>query len=81
MSKLIQEHQKTLELIGKQLKVMRLSQGKSSYRDYSEKMGIHENTYYFLERGIRDYTISSLLEVLSQYPDVKLSMFFSDAGL
>lgn len=81
MSKLIQEHQKTLEEIGKQLRMMRLSQGKSNYRDYSEKMAIHENTYYYLEKGSRDYTITSLLEVISHYPDLKLSQFFSDAGL
>lgn len=81
MSKLSLKHLETLEIIGKQLKQMRLYQGHSNYREYAKILGIHENTYYFLERGSRDYTISSLLEVLSHYPDLKLSQFLEEVGL
>ena len=74
--------QEVMDKIGKQVRLLRESNTQRSYSDFAKNViQMNKNTYFNIEQGKRDYTISHLLRILNQYPDMKISQFFQEAGL
>ncbi len=71
-----------LEKVGNQVKHLRKTKVKQHYKDFANnKLPMGQNTYLRIEKGNGDYHISNLIQVVLNYPDLKLSKFFKDAGL
>ena len=71
-----------LEKIGTQVRTMRKESSSLDYKKYAkDELPIGSATYWRIEKGSGDYHISKLLHVLLNYPDLKLSDFFKEAGL
>lgn len=71
-----------LKKIGAQVRKERKESSDLDYKKYAkEELPIGIATYWRIEKGSGDYHISNLLQVILNYPNKKLSVFFKDAGL
>ena len=74
--------QEILKAIGDCMRDLRKVNSPLDYKSFArDEVNIGMNTYLRMEKGNGDYNISSLLKVISYYPDLKLSEFFDAAGL
>ena len=74
--------QEILKAIGDCMRDLRKVNSPLDYKSFArDEVNIGMNTYLRMEKGNGDYNISSLLKVISYYPDLKLSEFFDEAGL
>ena len=75
------KHQEWLVLIGKQVRRLRKERAKQSIILFSETVGLQRKTYYKIERGQGEFNITTLMKIISHYPNLTLSKFFRLAGL
>lgn len=62
--------------IGEIVKHLRKTRTNLGYIDFAQNIGLNKKTYYRIERGSGDYYFSSLVQVISFYPDLSLADFF-----
>jgi predicted transcriptional regulator len=74
-------HQRWLVKIGKQIRKLRKERTKMGYIEFSKQVGMDKKTYYKMERGEGDFNISSLMRIISFYPELTMQEFFAEAEL
>ena len=70
----MQEEKKILQKIGKQLKIMRINAGFTSYENFAFELDISSRYYWDVENG-RNFSILYLLRILSHY-QITIQEFF-----
>ncbi len=71
---------KWLLKVGKQVRELR-EEKSIGYAKYAKEIGMSKNTILKVEKGEQEYYLSTLMKILSYYPDVSMETFFKDCGL
>ncbi len=70
-----------LEKIGLQIRQLRKERANIGYALFAKKVGMSKNTILKVEMGQQEYYLSTLMRILSYYPDVSMEQFFQDLEL
>lgn len=71
---------KWLMKVGRQVRKLR-EEKSIGYAKFAEEVGMSKNTILKVEKGEQEYYLSTLMKILSYYPDVSMEIFFKDLEL